>query len=337
MMAKLLMCKNKAIYNIEAQKVLNQDLLPGCMQVNPTTEGLMSWMKLRYSSGTNTFARQLRGLLFGQGNRLQIDETTHAVSFSDCYWLKDSEDPVAFEEVSPYYGHFWTGDGMYQNEGIPTLYVDGALPKEWTKEGFLHKVGANLDVEIDCIKLCRACGIPVEFGFKVDDGICLENFTNENIMLEKASESGRIPEETYTAADIVKWFGVFGVELLTIDAIVGNGDRHLGNLGWLRDANTGIYLGPAPAYDFDHAMDAKSTEHSDILIQEVVDLCEDYRDRITEILEVAKDFDDYSCDEVREVFQGRAQMMLNIIQSIPIIDDPERDRNEEDPGDDIEC
>jgi hypothetical protein len=43
--------------------------------------------------------------------------------------------------------------------------------------------------------------------------------------------------------------------MLAFDAVIGNSDRHLENLGFLRDANTGEYLGMAPLYDFDHALE----------------------------------------------------------------------------------
>ena len=43
--------------------------------------------------------------------------------------------------------------------------------------------------------------------------------------------------------------------MIIIDAVIGNGDRHAGNFGWLRNTDTGEYVSMAPLYDFDHALD----------------------------------------------------------------------------------
>ena len=56
--------------------------------------------------------------------------------------------------------------------------------------------------------------------------------------------------------------------MLIIDAIIGNGDRHAGNFGWIRNTDTGEYVCMAPLYDFDHALD--STLESDRLLTDAV-------------------------------------------------------------------
>ena len=53
--------------------------------------------------------------------------------------------------------------------------------------------------------------------------------------------------------------------MILIDAVFGNGDRHLGNFGYIRDTESGAYIKMAPLYDFDHALDAKG--ENDILIK----------------------------------------------------------------------
>lgn len=37
--------------------------------------------------------------------------------------------------------------------------------------------------------------------------------------------------------------------MIIIDAVIGNGDRHAGNFGWLRNTDTGEYVSMAPLYD----------------------------------------------------------------------------------------
>lgn len=82
----LLMCKNVPVYDIDNEKNLNTSLLPGLMQQKGSNNHTFTkWMKYRYSLGTNTMARKLKGITFGQA--------------------------------------------------APTLYVGGALSKEWKQDG----------------------------------------------------------------------------------------------------------------------------------------------------------------------------------------------------------
>lgn len=295
---QILMCKNQKVYNITTEQVYQEKLLPGCMRKLPCQQSFRYWMKQRYSSGTNTLARRLRGMSFGQGNRELINDRTHALSFTDCYWIQNAKENLQFEEISPYYVHFWTGDKAYDGTPIPTLYVTGALDKEWRRDGSLYKQG-KLSVELDCIELCRICGIPVEQGCRTDGGICLENFTSDQVMLEQMNESGMLDPEDFTAEDIVENFGIRGVQMLTIDAITGNGDRHAGNFGYLRDADSGEYLGMAPLYDFDHALDASATDRIDVLMEDVLRFAGEYGEEILRICECAR-------RSSNEIFRGRA-------------------------------
>lgn len=72
---KILMCKNKAVYNISEQLVLCEDLLPGLMLKNPTEAGFKYWQESRYSSNTNAWAMELMEDAFGQKNRDWINKT----------------------------------------------------------------------------------------------------------------------------------------------------------------------------------------------------------------------------------------------------------------------
>ena len=93
--------------------------------------------------------------------------------------------------------------------------------------------------------------------------------------------------------------------MLIIDAIIGNGDRHAGNFGWLRNADTGEYVDMAPLYDFDHALD--STLESDRLLTDAVKFCMPYKDEIRRIAGIAAKAEN-------EIFRKRAQSILKLIE-----------------------
>lgn len=267
----ILMCKNHMVYDTDTEFVYNHNLLSGYMRRNPCKATFKAWVKFRYSSNTNILARKLKGITFGQGNRAVIDEVTHMLSLSDCYWVRGKQSSLTFEMVSPYFQNFWKGEGTYsENQGlsIPTLYVGGYLPKEWFSARYLYKYGDGLGIEEDVSLLCKACKIPVCSVERILNGVRVENFTSPTLMLEQANQSGLLDPDDFNEDDIIKLFGLFGAQMLIIDAITGNGDRHAGNFGWLKSSNTGKYISPAPLYDFDHALDSKLS--CDRLIEDAV-------------------------------------------------------------------
>lgn len=309
-MSSVLMCKNREVFDVDSERVISFELLPGYMVDNPCRGSFIKWLKLRYSSQTNSIARKLKGVEFGQGNRVVIDKKTYALSLSDCYWIKDSEDDVRFEEISPYYNSFWLGEGKYEGGSIPTLYVGGALTKEWLNAFELKKYGDNSEAEMLSIELCKLCGIHCNDGYLVEGGIIVRNISSPSIMLEQVDASGKLDEDYYTDFDIVSLFGIQGVQMLTVDAIVGNGDRHLGNIAYIRNTDTGEYLGMSPLYDFDHALDTKG--FWDRLMNDLCDVIknkEDYTKEVLRIVNIAINSDLHS------VFTSRARSLLQSLSN----------------------
>jgi len=259
------MCQNTVVFDIDNEQVLNEALLPGVLKKLPKKQIFWDWMGRRYSEKSNTFSRQLRGYVFGQGNRSKINVETRALSLSDCYWLMHKDEIVTFESVSPYFNNFWKGEGPYEGGSIPTLYVNGYLPKQWLDKDRLYK--SKEKHEVMCYKLCDGMGIPAAQVEEYEDGIVVYNFTTSDLMFEPADSAGLFDPEDFTPSDLFKTFGLFAYDMLFIDALTGNGDRHSGNFGFLRNANTGEYVGHAPLFDFDHAFGSKSIP--DVLINEV--------------------------------------------------------------------
>jgi hypothetical protein len=299
------MCKDNAVYDIETEQVLNYNLLPGFMRKIQDNNSFKGWLKKRYNSGTNTLARQLRGITFGQGNRLVIDKTTRALSLSDCYWIKDNDYTICFKDVSPYYADFWKGEGKYEGGAIPTLYVPGYISKAWISAEYLYKTGCEM--ETGCSDICRKLELNCAFIKEFDKGIIVKNFTNPDIMLEQADMSGKFEEDYYTNDDILREFKTDGFKMILIDAVFGNGDRHLGNFGYIRKSDTGEYIGMAPLYDFDHALDSTGTD--DILINDAVKIMKNKKDFADIGIELLKKItpDDFIC---LDVFKERSKTII---------------------------
>lgn len=307
-MENILMCKNRQVYNIDTECVYCPELLPGYMQTCPCSLTFKHWFALRYSSNTNSIARHLKGISFGQGKRPKINRETHALSLSDTYWILESGSPIKFEQISPYYQPFWTGEGLYKTGSIPTLYVGGFLTKEWVSATELRKYGEAAKIEKECADICKMADIPVVSISELADGsgIAIKNLTSPSVMLEQADQSGKLDPEDFDEQEIIDLFGVKGLQMIIIDAIVGNGDRHAGNFGWLRDTETGKYLDMAPLYDFDHALDSESAV--DRMITDAAEAANKYKDEAVRICWTVA-----NADNVREIFRVRADSMLKLL------------------------
>ena len=167
----------------------------------------------------------------------------------------------------------------------PDLVTNGILKKRWkrTKHGrdilikhmsqefkqetmneiLVSKILENLNM-IDFVKyylyiegydLCCAC----------------ENFIDENTEfvpawqiyyaspIKESRKNLKKNEMVYQhILDSANDFEIPGVEefldrMIMIDKLTMNFDRHLGNFGYIRDVNTGQFIGPAPLFDFGNA------------------------------------------------------------------------------------
>lgn len=297
-MASILMCKNKAVYNLDEEKVLNYDLLPGLMRKLPTKYVFDIWMNIRRSE--NSLSVKLKNEKYGDLSNLEIDRLTYALSLSDSYWVKNEEDTVKFEEISPYF--------VENTVSVSNLYLQGYLPKEWIDKGVLNKYG-DIQIETECHNICHICEIPCVEIKDIENGISVKNMTDVNLMLEQADMSGKIDPDDFTEEDIVRLFGLQGVQMLVIDAIVGNADRHAGNFGWLRNSDTGEYVCMAPLYDFDHALDSKL--EYDRLIGDMLDCIKGDKIYEQECYRIAKIV---SGLETNEIFRKRAKTILKYLE-----------------------
>ena len=243
--------KNTLVYDIDNNILLDKQRAPGILQKYPSNETFSNWLLTRYSSNTNAFAHTTL-------SRTDLNRETHIFNLSDCYWITD-DNTISFETASPYLNN-------YKDYTIPTLYTNGYLTKRWISPTQLLKCGTNVEIKVECSHLTRLCHIPcAKVTYYAKNTILIENFTSKDIMFEVAEVSGKLNPDSFNEADILKLFYLKGFRMILIDAIFGNGDRHAGNFGYLRDTNTGEYLSMAPLFDFDHALDAKGTTDSLLL------------------------------------------------------------------------
>ena len=139
---------------------------------------------------------------------------------------------------------------------------------------------------------------------------------SSDVMMEHLSQSGLVDPENFTNDELVSLFGNKAREMILMDAVFGNGDRHSNNIAILRNANTGEYLGMSPLYDFDTALQA--TGISDILISDAVNVAADpaFNQRALTILNAVIP------NTANDIFRKRANTIKDsLLSKLEIVED----------------
>ncbi len=99
----------------------------------------------------------------------------------------------------------------------------------------------------------------------------------------------------------------YSINMMLIDAVVGNTDRHLLNMAWLRSSTTGEYLRPTPLFDFDCALH----DRDGILIKEFADFLKQQDKGV--IQSAMHKLQSISTLDTLDVFKDRAGLILNLL------------------------
>ena len=245
--------------------------------MSPTSESLTRWLRHRTIPANRAYAQNFlskNGL--SENDFIGILQICKGLSLTDCYWVTYPNDQKTFAEVNLFDNRFsqvlsqiaFTGYGSSpasKFRSSPEFTTNGMLPKAWRrKEGkvLLYKGGtsglANTGKEpyseFYDAQVAEAMGIPhVTYGLSKWKGqLCstCELFTSKDISFVPASTL----ISTSKISQIIDWFDDHGwkndlADMLVLDAIIRNTDRHLGNFGFLVDNHTNQLLRPAPIFD----------------------------------------------------------------------------------------
>ena len=245
--------------------------------MSPTSESLTRWLRHRTIPANRAYAQNFlskNGL--SENDFIGILQICKGLSLTDCYWVTYPNDQKTFAEVNLFDNRFsqvlsqiaFTGYGSSpasKFRSSPEFTTNGMLPKAWRrKEGkvLLYKGGtsglANTGKEpyseFYAAQVAEAMGIPhVTYGLSKWKGqLCstCELFTSKDVSFVPASAL----INTSKISKIIDWYDDHGwkndlADMLVLDAIIRNTDRHLGNFGFLVDNHTNQLLRPAPVFD----------------------------------------------------------------------------------------
>ena len=242
--------------------------------------GLAEWWSDRCIPVTRDEYANLKAAL-PEDNSLSLATKSHGLSVDDQYWIKREDEDIAYDDVSFFSNRFSEdigdimvgtkkgGDVDYRS---PDSTLGGNLKKRWKGVGgktYLLKAGSKpyqyeIFNEVIASRVMTILGIEhVDYEFVTDNGqiyCSCPNFVSYNEDLVTAYQLRNSKKQRNDASlyqHLLSVYESLGVpdykikldQMLFIDYLLGNVDRHLNNFGVIRDAKTLEFLRMAPVFD----------------------------------------------------------------------------------------
>lgn len=246
----------------------------------PDGEGLYRWLSSRLLPRDRRYAFELCASLGISTNDVQgICDVSAGLSLNDSYWVPKAEDPRPFANVNlfengfsllladvAFTGAFPMGPGRYSRCLTPELTTGGTLRKAWRVMSngtrSLYKGASNgwypgepvselvasvvaascgldavaYDIDLWHGKLCSTCGC---FCSPQVSYVPFFEATGITDLAGTLAYASRLGQPSLDAC----------CDMLILDCLIYNPDRHFNNFGLLRDSTDGGLLGFAPIFD----------------------------------------------------------------------------------------
>ncbi len=260
----------------------NRALLP--LDLELSDEGVYKWLKHRTIPSNRAFVRNFLSKCGLNLNRpMNIIKVSKGLSLNDCYWIVEEGFEGTYEKYNLYDNRFsqilasiaFTGYGSSVRTSLmssPEFTTNGMLPKCWrriTGKVYLYKGGttgaSNTGMEpyseYYAAQVAKAMGInAVAYNLSKWKGeLCsyCELFTSKHYSFIPV---GRIVKTGGMQA-VRSYYEMLGSEfvealnnMIVLDALIFNTDRHYGNFGFLVDNKTNKIVSPAPLFDHGNSL-----------------------------------------------------------------------------------
>ena len=250
------------------EKILRRDLIPRDMRE------IQKWIEGRYVLSYRNDIRVFFRML-GISCIEDFIEITNCVSLKDTYWVKSLNSRKTWKDVSPYSNPLnkLIADYSFSRKingktvtGSPDFSTDGNFPKCWKRvngELYLYKAGSSGACnagnepysEVYASMIAKRMGIQtVNYDISTYKGVTVSRckcMTNENIGLISYRElyDSQICDFKELLNSVPENCKRNIVDMLLLDYVTCNIDRHYGNIGLLISNETNKVLGFSPLYD----------------------------------------------------------------------------------------
>jgi hypothetical protein len=277
---------NEENYNIlEVNEILEVDRLPFAIENRNVTQcaiKLNSWIKGRGLADSRRDINRVKEM-FKAENKEELILRSYGLNLTDHYWLHKTEENLTWRDLNFFDNKFdKLKVGGRANPDIdesvgdrsPNFCVDGSIEKRWViKEndirvllkGSRYKRMQEPFNEVIASNIMDALGIEhVTYSLERTESAnipyseceCMVNrdieYINALFVMESEQYERKDPYDHYL--EICTKNGIHNAkekidEMIALDFIIGNDDRHRGNFGIIRDADSLEWLKPAPVFD----------------------------------------------------------------------------------------
>jgi hypothetical protein len=259
-----------------------RDLLP--LNLELSTDGITKWLKHRTIPKNRAYVHSFLSKCGLNLNRpMNIIRVSKGLSLNDCYWVVEEGFEGTFDKFNLYDNRFsrtlaliaFTGYGSSIRASLascPEFTTNGMLPKCWRRSNGVIKLykggtsgasntGNEPYSEYYAAQVAEVLGVnAISYGLSKWKGeLCstCELFTSKDFSFLPVGHmvtSGGMTAVREYYAKLGDEYQKALADMLVLDAIICNTDRHLGNFGFLVDNHTNKIVAPAPLFDHGNSL-----------------------------------------------------------------------------------
>lgn len=272
-----------------------------------------TWLDGRKASKHNLHLSKIMKMLGCFDNEGFI-RVTHAATINDTFWVKSDTEQLSWEQISLYRNEFtetvsrlaFEGVGLYDavfSSSSPELACEGSFRKcfrkeasvgEWGSDIFIYKRGgegaSNAGLEPYCEVLSSEIAKIICHSAVSYELVTLHDKLASRCNLFTNEENGYVPfarlsdVRKFSFEDMFRYFVDLGAEqpfreMLVLDALCFNEDRHAGNFGMIFNNDTLELVKMSPVFDLNISLltyDKALTNIGDSLYARCPKLGEDF-------------------------------------------------------------
>lgn len=283
-----LMSRDKSVAEIVDNKVvsLNKELAPLYILNTGDFEG---WLRMRSIDLHRTNSRLLKKVLrLNTNDEVDVVLSANGATITDTYWVRPIGSNLSYSDII-FNKDIFSDLALYgdpnafslRSERTPELTNIGSYEKCWkllNGQWYMYKQGSEFErfSEIFAYKLGESLGFDMATYYINDKYIVSKDFTNTasvnfepmySIVLDDEDYEFNIDKLNEINSDLVNQY----LDMIFLDTIVMNVDRHTFNYGIMRSVETGEILKLAPNFDNNLSLIsrgyAKSVERNDLLVK----------------------------------------------------------------------
>lgn len=240
-----------------------------------TRSAVQSFLARRVLTLSRIHAKEIYNMITGDpsqsdSNKKDIALKFHSVSINDCYWTKEDDSSLRWQDVNIHTNSLneiladvalnGTVVSLQGSLCSPEITTDGTMAKGWRREQedlWLYKKGKTASVEVAVSKILDNLNVAhVQYFEALDHGeYCCRCKCMETDSLSVIAAAELRPYCVSLPDDYAMWI---------VDYLISNTDRHEANFGYYVSSVTNEIITPHPLFDHDRAFNKYAMKHPDV-------------------------------------------------------------------------